>query len=131
MKLRYSKIQSVLTFTEKLVHVTHVSFPLSLASTSLNPGPCLTHFLTLPHLSGLTPPTHTPSPVVYLCPCLNFSHCCCRWCVMLGLSALCAHVCGNCSMRALGVLCAETRMWLLTPARPPACLRCLDTPDRR
>lgn len=75
-------------------------------------------------LGGPPRSPHTP-PVLYLCPCLNISHCCCRWCVMQDWALIVymrvgAAVCGPLACGATGHACGRWRQ----SARlcPPVCL---------
>lgn len=81
-------------------------------------NPTLLNPFLRPHLPGLPP---SPARLSTFCPCVNISHCCCRWCVMRGTEhSLCvrsvgAEVCGS---PACGVSWQACGRW----RQPAACL---------
>lgn len=92
-----------------LSHVTSsVSTPLSWTLSSV---------LTS-QVSPLHPP---PARLSTFCPCVNISHCCCRWCVMRGTErSLCVRSVGAavCGSSACGVSWQACGCW----RQPAACL---------
>lgn len=68
------------------------------------------------------PPPHTsPACLSTFCPCVNISHCCCRWCVMRGTErSLCVRSVGAavCGSLACGVSWQACGRW----RQPAACL---------
>lgn len=109
-------------------------FPLFLVDLKLQKNQfsniCATIFVrTLVPLSWTHPPFSlprspcSPARLSTFCPCLNISHCCCRWCVIQGTERSLCTQCGCCGMQVLGVWCVVTGVWPLTPARRlPVCL---------
>lgn len=103
--------------------VKHLSEPSRLSQVIISCYFChfnptfLNPFLR-PHLAGLPASPARPST---FCPCVNISHCCCRWCVMRGTErSLCVRSVGAavCGSPACGVSWQACGCW----RQPAACL---------
>lgn len=80
------------------------------------------NYVLRPPLAGLPP---SPTRLSTFCPCVNISHCCCRWCVMRETErSLCARSVGAavCDFLPCGVLWQACGCWRQPADCPSVCL---------